>query len=199
MVPGLPALLDETILQSLNLNVNQRHQSIAEFGRVLDSLAGRLVSAPLFTSESSSKTMMVGEVRSRPATKAASIRIPTSGPIGVAAPAGARAPGHDWRALALVATVIAGALAAGAYWVWTRPEPAEHGRRDTRASGTGREHAGHPHRGYSGDHSSPASANAGSGAAAFRNHRDSVPRNPGTPKRDRRDAAGRDLGRRDPG
>ncbi len=124
LVPGLPPLLDETILKSLNLNVNQRHRSIAEFGRVLDSLAGRLVSAPLLTAENSSKTMMVGEVRSRPATKAPSIRIPTSGPIVVATPAGTRAPGHDWRALALLGTVIAGGLAAGGYWVWTKPEPA---------------------------------------------------------------------------
>lgn len=124
LVPDLPPLLDETILKSLNLNVNQRHQSIAEFGRVLDNLAGRLVSAPLLTAENSSKTMMVGEVRSRTATRAPSIRIPTSAPIG-AAPAGARTPGHDRRALALVGAVIAGALAAGGYWVWTRPEPAE--------------------------------------------------------------------------
>ena len=51
MVPGLPALLDETILQSLNLNVNQRHQSIAEFGRVLDSLAERWSRPPLHLRE----------------------------------------------------------------------------------------------------------------------------------------------------
>lgn len=117
LAPDTPPHLEEALLQSLNLNPNQRQQSIQEIGAVVESLAG-YASDPSRTS----KTVLVGAASPEGygiGTQPTSLKIPTVLPTAgrTASAAQQSVKQAHWMAVA-VASVLVAAIGTGGYFYW---------------------------------------------------------------------------------
>jgi serine/threonine-protein kinase len=121
-VPDLPLEVEDAIIQSLSLNMNQRQRSVKEFALGLGGMEAGSVSRPLWTGASTSgeadNATFGNTARPKPSTAA--------GPGRVASP-GSGAPRPDSQrnavlALAGIAVALA-ALATGAYFYFSRSAP----------------------------------------------------------------------------
>jgi serine/threonine-protein kinase len=117
-VADLPSEVEEAIIQSLSLNMNQRQRSVREFALSLGGVEAGLASRPLGIGPVSPGGAAFGNTaRSRPSAavpnRAASSR------IGVSQPSSQR---NVALALAGIALALA-AIATGAYFYFAKPEP----------------------------------------------------------------------------
>ncbi len=121
-VPGLPSTLDETLLRALELNPNNRQQSIREFTEALQ--AGEVnVSVP------NTKTVRVTGAAARPVTAPHSLRIPTTAP-GVARPSRPVTRTRRPWVTVTVLTAVAAAASIGIWWNYqSGPHPVSVERR----------------------------------------------------------------------
>jgi serine/threonine-protein kinase len=118
LVPGLPPELDEILLSTLSLNINQRPGSVQDLRFMLDAL--ECIATPELPH--TSRTMRVGPGTGRvgtgrPGTSLQGIRITTAEPIR---PATDRAPSVRKRPIGLVMAVVAVVLlglAAGVFFL----------------------------------------------------------------------------------
>jgi serine/threonine protein kinase len=106
-VPGLPSPLDEALLRALELNPNNRQQSVAELAEVFQGVEED-VAPP------SNKTVRVTEAAARPSTAPHSLKIPTTAP-GAARPS---RPLARTRRAWLKMTVLSAAAAAASLGIW---------------------------------------------------------------------------------
>ena len=118
-VPDIPHPLKEALLRALNLNPNQRPQSVKELNAVFESLEGYMKADPSRTS----KTVMISEAAlgqygtgTRPPT---SIKIHTGLPTGGDTGSVVKKPvqHRHWMPATLVSVLVA-AAAAGGYLYW---------------------------------------------------------------------------------
>ena len=108
IVEGLPGSLDAAVVRALDLNINRRQQSIAEFAQVFDELLGVGGTAPILDD---TKTMTIDQARRTGRTgpgqvSVSEVDLRTAGTAPVKRPA--------WIPVA-VATAVIGALAMGGY------------------------------------------------------------------------------------
>lgn len=108
LVPDLPAGLDSLIMRSVELNINRRVQSIAEFEA---SLAALERGAPLPDPAAAGREASIEGRSQLVVEESATIHAPT-------------APPAPRRRLAWLAAIIALLMVAGATW-WTKREPVE--------------------------------------------------------------------------
>ncbi len=117
LVPDIPHPMEEALLRALNLNPNQRQQSVKELNAVFESLEGYMKADPSRTS----KTVMVSEAAlgqygtgTRPPT---SIKIHTGLPTGGDTGSVAKKPvQHRYWMPAALASILVAVMATGGYF-----------------------------------------------------------------------------------
>lgn len=139
--PTIPLPLEEAILRSLNLNPNQRQQSVTEFRAVLDSLDSHLQSHL----NSVSKTVLVGDITTGPhvvSTHPPSVKLPAVLTAGAAAEKINKQPSRQWNwILVAVGPVLILGIAAGGYWYWRETDRSEGQPPATSSASSGQEQA----------------------------------------------------------
>ncbi len=124
LCPEIPEDFAAALVQALNLNVNHRQQSVAEFARSLEGWDATTASPR--SDPASARTTMVGKVPSRPTGKPKSIRIPTAGTGSAQASTALPAPAAAPRRMGMIAGIgaaLAIAIAGGGYYFWNQSEP----------------------------------------------------------------------------
>jgi len=131
IVPDVSPALEETLVKALNLNVNQRHQTMAEFAAALGTADAGAGTRPQPAPENSERTVMLG-ADGNTAPRSSSLKLPSTrlGPATGPAPAPpsiAIPHARGKRSLLLPVAAIGAILAIAlvlAYLYWPKEEAA---------------------------------------------------------------------------
>jgi serine/threonine protein kinase/ribosomal protein S27AE len=118
-VPDLPIEVEEAIVRSLSLNMNQRQRSVKEFALGLGGMEAGSASRPLWA-----ETPIAAAAGNASVVNTARPKPPSAARPGAAASADAPRPDSQRNAALAGVAVALAALAAGAYFYFSKPTPA---------------------------------------------------------------------------
>ncbi|MDD2758753.1 MAG: protein kinase [Methylomonas sp.] len=130
LVPDVPQQVEEAIIKSLNLNMNQRQQSVKEFLAALSDVEAMELSRPIPSEEWTQRTVVLDRSTENVSNRPTGLRLPTGRATAAATHPQSVSVGapHSQTPLVLsligLTIVLAALVTAGYYYFSKTPEPA---------------------------------------------------------------------------